>query len=131
MSPALMRVAAAFGRPLFISLAFAFALIAGPLPAAAAESGKEINGAQVLEAFDRKQAQKVDAGTALGERKKHLIMFSLGVPLLLLLLTTIGLGIAMAVFGKQVFVMHMVMAGLTATLALVHVIVGLVWFYPF
>ena len=60
-----------------------------------------------------------------------LVLFMLGVPLLILLLITGALGIAMAIYGKQVFVMHMLCAGLTVTLAFVHVIVGLVWFYPF
>jgi hypothetical protein len=58
-------------------------------------------------------------------------MFLLGVPLLIFLLITGVLGIAMGVYGKQVFVPHMVFAGLTVTLAVVHAIVGLVWFYPF
>jgi hypothetical protein len=122
-------------------LAWIFRTLVGGLAAAtlqfaaanagAAESAPaENNGAQILEAFDRQQVQKVDAN-AVGDKKKQLIMFSLGVPLLILLLTTGALGIAMAVFGKQVFVLHMVLAGLTVTLALVHVIVGLVWFYPF
>jgi hypothetical protein len=100
------------------------------VPAYAAAAAPEANGAQVLEAFDRQQVQRVDA-SAVSDKKKQLIMFSLGVPLLILLLSTGAVGIAMAVFGKQVFVMHMVLAGLTVTLALVHVIVGLVWFYPF
>ena len=58
-------------------------------------------------------------------------MFVMGVPLLILLLVTGALGIAMGVYGKQVFVAHMVFAGLTMTLALAHAVVGIVWFYPF
>ena len=61
----------------------------------------------------------------------ELVMFVLGVPLLFLLLTTGVLGIAMGVYGKPVFVAHMVCAGLSMTLAVAHAIVGLVWFYPF
>jgi hypothetical protein len=117
------------------SRSFAGAVLAAllqlmPFSALAADAAPEPNGTQVLEAFDKQQVQRVDAG-AITEKKKQLIMFSLGVPLLILILATGALGIAMAVFGKQVFVMHMVLAGLTVTLALVHVIVGLVWFYPF
>jgi hypothetical protein len=51
--------------------------------------------------------------------------------LLLFILIAVGLGVAMGVYGKQVFVWHMLFAGLSATLAIVHAIVGLVWFYPF
>ena len=101
------------------------------LDACADNSTQTPNSNQVMEAFDRQQVEKVGADTAVTDKKKQIIMFALGVPLLILLLTTGALGIAMALFGKQVFVMHMVFAGLTVTLALVHVIVGLVWFYPF
>jgi len=48
-----------------------------------------------------------------------------------LLLVTGGLGVAMGVYGKQVFVAHMICAGLSMTLAIAHAIVGIVWFYPF
>lgn len=58
-------------------------------------------------------------------------MFFLGVSLLILLLVTGALGIAMGIYGKQVFMLHMVSAGLTITLAFVHAIVGVIWFYPF
>jgi len=47
------------------------------------------------------------------------------------LLSTAALGIAMGVYGKPVYLAHMICAGLTVTLAVVHVIVGLVWFRPF
>jgi len=46
-------------------------------------------------------------------------------------LTTGGLGVAMVVYGKQVFVIHMIFAGLTMTLAVIHAIVGMVWFFPY
>jgi hypothetical protein len=97
----------------------------------AAETPRDVNGVQVLEAFDRQQADRVDSAAAIGDKKKHLIMFLLGIPLLILLLTTGAVGIAMGIFGKPLFLLHMILAGLTMTLALVHVIVGLVWFYPF
>jgi hypothetical protein len=53
------------------------------------------------------------------------------VVLITLVLITGALGIAMGLYGKQVFVAHMVFAGLSISLAIVHAIVGLVWFYPF
>lgn len=100
-------------------------------PTTAATPAPEVNGVQVLEAFDRQQVQRVDSAAEIGEKKKHLIMFMLGIPLLILLLSTGAVGIAMGVFGKPLFLLHMILAGLTMSLALVHVIVGLVWFYPF
>ena len=99
--------------------------------ALAGQTPQSPNGIQILEAFDRQQAEKVDAGATIDDKKKHLVMFLLGIPLLLLLLTTGAVGIAMGVFGKPLFLLHMILAGLTMSLALVHVIVGLVWFYPF
>lgn len=107
-------------------------LLISSIPAAlAADKPQGINSNQVMEVFDRQQVERVDEGTIVSDKKKQIIMFALGVPLLILLLTTGAIGIAMGVYGKQVFVLHMVFAGLTITLALVHVIVGLVWFYPF
>jgi len=99
-------------------------------PAWAGQAAQESDGAQVMESFAR-QAQADGERKALSDKTKQVIMFLLGVPLLLFLLITGALGIAMGVYGKQVFVLHMVSAGLTVTLAVVHVIVGLVWFYPF
>ena len=64
-------------------------------------------------------------------RDKHQILFLMGIMLLASILTTVGLGISMAVYGKQVFIPHMLFAGLSATLAIVHAVVAIVWFYPF
>ncbi|MHB8353489.1 MAG: hypothetical protein ACYDCF_03505 [Burkholderiales bacterium] len=115
---------------LVLLLLLSFNLV--PLAQAAdAPAPREVNGVQVLEAFDRQQADRVDSAAAIGDKKKQLIMFLLGIPLLILLLSTGAVGIAMGLFGKPLFLLHMILAGLTMTLALVHVIVGLVWFYPF
>ncbi len=111
-------------------IAMLLALCATPL-AQAEESTKPNNGTQVLEAFDRQQLERVNGASALSDHKKQVIMFIMGVPLVILLLITGGLGIAVGVFGKPLFVAHMVFAGLTMTLALAHVVVGLVWFFPF
>ncbi|MDE2259548.1 MAG: hypothetical protein KGK17_04390 [Betaproteobacteria bacterium] len=113
-----------------IVIALLLSLSLAPL-VRAADAPKEINGVQVLEAFDRQQADRVDSAASIGDKKKHLIMFMLGIPLLILLLSTGAVGVAMGLFGKPLFLVHMILAGLTMTLALVHVIVGLVWFYPF
>ena len=96
-----------------------------------ADEKKEQPGdqAQVMQSFEHQE--DVKQSKAMTTEQKHQIMFLLGAPLLVILLITGGLGIAMGVYGKQVFVLHMILAGLAVTLAIVHAIVGLVWFYPF
>lgn len=98
------------------------------LPAHAAEAGPGNEGAQVLQSFEKAQPAAVIDETL---RTRHKVMFLLGIPLLVLLLITGALGIATGLFGKPLFVLHMLFAGLSVTLAIVHAIVGLVWFYPF
>jgi len=85
---------------------------------------------QVMQAFTSQEVKDSDI-IAIDDKQKRVVMFFLGVPLLILLFVTGGLGIAMGIFGKQVFVAHMICAGLSMTLALGHAIVGIVWFYPF
>ncbi len=89
------------------------------------------NGAQILEEFGRQQAQPLQRSSNIAEHERQVIMFSIGTVLLLLLVGTASIGVAVAVFGKPLFLMHMIFAGLTVTVAIVHVIVGVVWFFPF
>ena len=98
--------------------------------ARAADIPPKGDSVQMMEAFERNAKQAEDTNV-LSDHKKHVIMFLLGVPLLILVLITGALGIAMVVYGKQVFMLHMIFAGLTVTLALAHLVTGLVWFYPF
>ena len=110
---------------LSVSLLFGLAL-----PVQAAETPKSGDGIQVMEAFERQPGQVRDSNV-LADQKKHVIMFFMGVPLLILLLITAALGVAMVVYGKQAYMLHMIFAGLTVTLAIAHLVTGLVWFYPF
>ena len=96
----------------------------------AASEVQSTNGAAVLKAFDDAQEKRVK-GSELSDHGKRLIMFTMAIPLFILLLITGGLGVATGVYGKKLFIPHMVLAGLTISLALAHAIVGLVWFYPF
>lgn len=100
------------------------------LPAHAEEAAREGESAQILQAFN-KQHRETEHAKSITDNDKQRIMFLLGVVLITLVMITGGLGIAMGVYGKQVFVAHMVFAALSMTLAVVHAIVGLVWFYPF
>jgi hypothetical protein len=115
------------------ALALALLLLATGLPpmgaAWAVDAPQENEGARVLQLFERTAAAQPEPDAA--ERTRRWVMFGLGAPLLVLLLVTGGLGVAMGVYGKQVYLAHMICAGLTVTLAIVHAIVGIVWFRPF
>jgi hypothetical protein len=99
-------------------------------PAIAEDANQAGDSAQILQAFNQ-QHREAERAKSITDKDKQRIMFLLGVALITLVLITGGLGIAMGLFGKPVFVAHMVFAGLSITLAIVHAIVGLVWFYPF
>lgn len=114
------------GRLIMLLIAFIFFF--APVARAADAPPQNSNSIQIMEAFDR---QNLAGKEAISDHKKHLIMFIIGVPLLILVIITGALGIAMVVYGKPVFVMHMICAGLSVTLVIVHAIVGLVWFNPF
>ncbi|MDX8379899.1 MAG: hypothetical protein R8K48_07655 [Gallionella sp.] len=101
------------------------------MPTAHAESGvKTTDGAQILQSFN-KQHRDEEHAKSITTKEKQQIMFLMGVILFLLVLITGGLGLAMGIYGKNVFVPHMLFAGLSVSMAIAHAIVGLVWFYPF
>jgi hypothetical protein len=100
------------------------------LPAYAQESPPADNGALILHEFNEQNRNDIRA-KAIPLKEKQQIMFLLGLGVILLVIITGGLGLAMGVFGKPLFVAHMVFAAFSITLAIAHAIVGLVWFYPF
>ena len=100
------------------------------LPAYAQEAPPADNGAQILHEFNEQNRSDIRA-KAIPLKEKQQIMFLLGLGVILLVIVTGGLGLAMGVFGKPLFVAHMLFAALSITLAIAHAIVGLVWFYPF
>ncbi len=99
--------------------------------AAGSGTSGDANGIQLMEKFERKQAEKSDGVMPVDDHGKHEIMFYMGIPLIILLLVTGGIGIAVGVYGKPLFMVHIILAGLTVTLAIAHVIVGIAWFNPF
>ena len=112
-----------------VMLAAALSVLAMyPVYSGAATQGAD--SAQIMREFNQ---QRVDTERAksITDKDRHRVMFLMGVVLIALVLTTGGLGIAMVVYGKPVFLAHMIFAGLSITLALAHAIVGIVWFYPF
>jgi len=115
----------------FVGIILAASLsIMSVLPAHAEEAPQSGDSAQILQAFNQQHRSDIRE-KAIPLKEKQQIMFLLGVVLITLVLITGGLGIAMGLYGKPVFVAHMVFAGFSITMAIVHAIVGLVWFYPF
>lgn len=109
------------------TLLAAFVLMA--LPAFVHPAKADESSLQIVESFNKGgNIQNPNDPTV---KHKQEIMFIMGIPLLVMLIATAVLGIAMGVFGKKVFVAHMVLASLSLCLAVVHAIVGLVWFFPF
>jgi hypothetical protein len=116
----------------FVRLVRALALLVGlafALPAISAEPPADPS-LDVIGAFTKEQDAKSEI-VAIPDQKKKLIMFLMGVPLLVFILVTAALGVAMGVYGKPVYVPHMIFAGLSVTLAIAHAVVGIVWFFPF
>lgn len=107
-------------------------LLMSAMPALAAEEATQQahNDVAVMGAFTSDESEEGDA-LQIGDQQKRIIMFTMGLSLLILLLTTASLGISMVVQGKQVFVAHMIFAGLSVTLAIAHSVVAIVWFFPF
>lgn len=116
-------------RLLAVALAASLSILMA-IPAHAENTSREGESAQILQAFN-KQHRDTEHAKAITDNDKQRIMFLLGVALITLVMITGGLGIAMGLYGKPVFLAHMIFAGLSMTLAVVHAIVGLVWFYPF
>jgi len=114
----------------FATLLLATLSIVMTAPAHAEDAPHEGESAQILQEFS-KQHRDAEHAKAITDKDKQRIMFMLGVALLTLVLITGGLGIAMGLFGKKVFVAHMIFASFSMTLAVVHAIVGIVWFFPF
>lgn len=85
---------------------------------------------QVMEAFVKKE-QVISEHVLIETKQKHQILFFMGIILLISILATAGFGIAMAVFGKQVFVPHMIFAGVSVFLSIAHAVTAIVWFFPF
>ena len=86
------------------------------------------HSSEVMDEFN--EERELAAERAISTNRKHQILFWMGGLLLLLIFLAAGFGIAMGIFGKDVFVWHMLSAGLATTLAIAHAITAFVWFYP-
>lgn len=108
--------------------------------AASVEAGREASlqadtaGAQLTpEAVIQQFAEDIEVAPErrIETERKHQILFIMGISLLLMLFLTGSLGVAMVAFDKDVFVAHMIVAGLSLTLAAVHAATSIAWFWPF
>ncbi len=104
-------------------------VIAAPVSMAQERQSVDDNK-EVMEVFIQDALEK-QTSNELVDEEKHKILFYMGIALLILLCTTAYLGISMVVFNQEVFVKHMISAGLTVTLGLAHAVVAIVWFFPF
>jgi len=114
---------------LFVSLLFCSSLIAtSPVMAETDDSAAERSS--VLKSFVGTQRGEMIASYD-EQKNQHKILFYMGVVLLIFVFLTAGFGIAMGMLGKEVFVQHMICAGVTVFLAVAHSVVAIVWFFPF
>ena len=74
---------------------------------------------------------EVSAERRIETKRKHQILFLMGISLLILLSLTGSFGVAMVAFDKDVFIPHMIFAGLSLTLAAVHAATAIAWFWPY
>ncbi|MBL1261417.1 MAG: hypothetical protein COB33_012900 [Thiotrichaceae bacterium] len=97
----------------------------------AADDEVDVNSAHaVLAPFIEKEVVLGDA-VMIEDKQKHEVLFYMGVLLLILIVTTAVIGLRMALFGKKLFVQHMISAGFTVFLAFAHAVTAIVWFFPF
>ena len=99
-------------------------------PVCLAQQQQVDDSLEIMEVF-KQEAQSKQVDNKLTDEAKHKILFYMGLSLLVLLCTTAYLGVSMVVFNQEVFVKHMISAGLTVTLGLAHAVVAVVWFFPF
>lgn len=95
-----------------------------------AEEAVDTGDLFVMESFSNQQIIESEI-IKITDVEKHQILFFMGIALLIMLIATAVLGVMMGIYGKQVFLGHMIVAGLTVTLALGHSVVAIVWFFPF
>ncbi len=93
-----------------------------------AEHAMSPQSTEIIEQFN--QDVVIAPERAISTQRKHQILFWMGGSLLLLIFFAAGFGIAMGIFGKDVFIWHVLSAGLATTLAIAHGVVAFVWFYP-
>lgn len=87
----------------------------------------------IMQSFNKQAIKQMDEKRQIvnEDSSKHKILFIMGVILIILIFITAGLGLAMVMHGKEVFIHHMVFAGATVFLAVAHAVTSIVWFFPY
>jgi hypothetical protein len=127
-----MTVPAVSIRPSRVWIAGLLLALAGALFATGAARADDDHDKpfDVLRGFTEVEVEKSDI-VAISDERKHQIMFVMGFVLLITIITAAMLGVSMVAFGKQVFLAHMIFAGVSVFLAIVHAVTAIVWFFPF
>ncbi len=100
-------------------------------PALFAQESSSVNSDHEVVGVFADVLQEPGEAVKIEDKQKHQILFIMGVLLLALILATATLGVRMALFGKQLFIPHMICAGGTVFLSLAHAVTAIVWFYPY
>jgi len=116
-----------------VTLALFFGLGAPYLALAASPASQGASMQQDLHAMQQFNRLHQDETGLLKvkQQTQHRILFWMGLGLILFIFMTAGFGLAMVFGGKQVFVWHMLCAGVTITLALAHAVTSIIWFFPY
>ncbi len=91
---------------------------------------QEDESLRVMKGFTEQEKEESEI-VKISTERKHQIMFIMGFILLVGVIATAALGVAMVLFGKEVFVAHMVCALFSVFLSIVHAVTAVVWFFPF
>jgi len=115
-------------RYIFVAMLLAMGAMVSSAYAGAPEAVSVQHSAEVMQQFN--EDGELAPERVIETKRKHQILFWMGGSLLILILLAAGFGVAMGIFDKDVFVWHVLSAGLATTLAIAHAIVAFVWFYP-
>lgn len=115
-------------RKLGLSVLFLLTMCGAMLPLGSAAQAAGQSMTEVLQSFQ--QEEQIAPERAIADKSKHQILFWMGLALLVLILATASFGIAVGIYEKDVYLWHMLCAGLSVTLAIAHAVVAIVWFYP-
>lgn len=127
----LSSLAFIIGLSVLLLLGASAAAFAQDSNASGGQGDQPQGGISVMQSFNKQQNHTLDEVIAIPGHEKQVIMFIMGAALLIAVITTASLGIAMVLHGKEVFLAHMVSAGISVFLAIAHAVVAVVWFFPF
>ena len=125
-------------RTRFLPLLLLPLLLAFSQPALAAQSAAQQQQSNIAMQHDLSSMQQFndlhqdeEGILKVKLKKKHEILFWMGIGLLVGLLLTVMFGMGMVLGGRPWFLWHMLAAGFSVTLALAHAVTSIIWFYPF